>query len=592
MEKKEEYIRKQTNTKSSPCNDFFEYAAGNSDIDEVKDMLNVELDAVVGEAEVHKFMFLHGIYKYYVKCVGKSMPEEELTLQERVQFANERFKDVQFPLQPQDDWLTHDDKYDPLLNRLYRALLERGASFLTGIPAAAARQVIYLPSSLPLSENETKSVWDEYCAVTKCSSRDVHRGNYAYTYERMSPDKTADFLRVFLGYEIEIRHVYRLECSECSADTRKAARAGMVNQLFEALMSKNNYYPTSCVSSMSDMFPVYFHKLALDRARRNTTYFNKMKEDFFTIYTLVINEAREAINGKRVIKDPSLRGLYNQLLDSARLMFYEYPAFEDENFEKYFGNLSTKTPYRSRFLNNFIGLVRFANETNNPLPNLPAVNKVAQYLGNEYAVAPDWQLSKLPFYSPDWTPPIKFSWAGNIIAHEVGHSFFGAFTWTQLRPGIKELKQCIIDLYSNQCSPKRPEECVDPEVTLSETIPDLLGIQWAYAAYKRYMLYKPVEYFIKDRLLRLLGDDQIFFINLAQSFAITAGWESFQRTKVHPPGEVRVRGMMANFPAFANAFACPVGSKYNPEKKCNTFLGTVFGDPNIYAKYTTIAQGT
>lgn len=39
----------------------------------------------------------------------------------------------------------------------------------------------------------------------------------------------------------------------------------------------------------------------------------------------------------------------------------------------------------------------------------------------------------------------------------------------------------------------------------------------------------------------------------------------------HSPESVRVLGMLSNFDEFAKAFNCPVGSRYNPEKKCRLF---------------------
>ena len=41
------------------------------------------------------------------------------------------------------------------------------------------------------------------------------------------------------------------------------------------------------------------------------------------------------------------------------------------------------------------------------------------------------------------------------------------------------------------------------------------------------------------------------------------------RTDVHSPTNFRVLGPLSNEQEFAKAFNCPLGSRYNPEKKCH-----------------------
>ena len=95
---------------------------------------------------------------------------------------------------------------------------------------------------------------------------------------------------------------------------------------------------------------------------------------------------------------------------------------------------------------------------------------------------------------------------------------------------------------------------MDGEMTLGEDLADAGGLKFSYLAFMA-------------KKARTQAEERLFFTSFAQV------WCSIDRAKLverliisdrHPPGKFRVLGGVSQFPPFAAAFHCPVGSPMAP----------------------------
>jgi predicted metalloendopeptidase len=105
---------------------------------------------------------------------------------------------------------------------------------------------------------------------------------------------------------------------------------------------------------------------------------------------------------------------------------------------------------------------------------------------------------------------------------------------------------------------------------LGENIADAGGLHLAYAALEKALKGTPPP--PSDGLTA----PQRFFVAYAQAWCGNATDQEKRRRVLsdpHAPNEFRVNGVVANEPAFARAFSCPVGTPMAPppEKACRVW---------------------
>lgn len=176
---------------------------------------------------------------------------------------------------------------------------------------------------------------------------------------------------------------------------------------------------------------------------------------------------------------------------------------------------------------------------------------------------------------------MKYGGLGYVIAHEFFHAFDPDVVAEEeegedinqyfQRNSMKEYQRrrsCIIQQYSKYCN-KKIGKCVSGDSSVNDNIADVDGLKVAYAAYKFVSQVLGGEPPVPDFIGRT--GDQMFFIAFARLwcarknkllFLLSAGGQ-------HSPPRARVDLPVANFPAFAASFHCPVGSKFAPLKKCS-----------------------
>jgi endothelin-converting enzyme len=71
-----------------------------------------------------------------------------------------------------------------------------------------------------------------------------------------------------------------------------------------------------------------------------------------------------------------------------------------------------------------------------------------------------------------------------------------------------------------------------------------------------------------------LTNAQLYFVGFAQGWCSKATPQQTRvrvKTDPHSPPRFRVTGSLVNFPSFAQAFNCPVGSPMNPTNRCTVW---------------------
>ncbi|EYC05979.1 hypothetical protein Y032_0079g1286 [Ancylostoma ceylanicum] len=115
----------------------------------------------------------------------------------------------------------------------------------------------------------------------------------------------------------------------------------------------------------------------------------------------------------------------------------------------------------------------------------------------------------------------------------------------------------------------------------------IIGIRAAFRGYRNSIALHGPDPRLPDEQFQGFTHDQLFFLSFARVWCRKLGSTSslLQRLLVdpHSPPLYRVFGTLQNFPAFKEAFNCPV-SPYAPDKHCNVWvseLDTSHGEPKV-----------
>ncbi|VDK47668.1 unnamed protein product [Anisakis simplex] len=196
-----------------------------------------------------------------------------------------------------------------------------------------------------------------------------------------------------------------------------------------------------------------------------------------------------------------------------------------------------------------------------------------------------------PFYDENWPASLNYGGFGLVSGHELTHGFDDqGVQWNGigqledwLTPesarGFKAMADCVIKEYDGFCPLKgtgKEPECVNGEQTQGENIADNGGIHAAWRGYKDHVALNGPDPQLPDPLLSKLTHDQLFFMSFGAVWCeIPRDTEALYKqimTDPHSPSKYRVWGTIENFPAFREAFNCPVGTKYTPAKHCSVWV--------------------
>uniref|UniRef100_A0A0N5ANT2 Neprilysin n=1 Tax=Syphacia muris TaxID=451379 RepID=A0A0N5ANT2_9BILA len=197
-----------------------------------------------------------------------------------------------------------------------------------------------------------------------------------------------------------------------------------------------------------------------------------------------------------------------------------------------------------------------------------------------------------PFYDPDWPASLNYGGIGVVAGHELTHGFDDQgvqwngkgvlYKWLSdsSHENFTTMASCVINEYGKFCPPTM-NVCLDGVQTQGENIADNGGINVAYRAYKNYYSIFGQDPALPGKL-SYLTHDQLFFMGFAQVWCDynEYGSQSLVLVDPHSPAYYRVFGTIKNFPAFKNAYNCPEGSTYAPNKHCNVWVSDTDADSN------------
>nr|CAD2197496.1 unnamed protein product [Meloidogyne enterolobii] len=190
-----------------------------------------------------------------------------------------------------------------------------------------------------------------------------------------------------------------------------------------------------------------------------------------------------------------------------------------------------------------------------------------------------------PIFNHDFPAAFNYAGIGVTLGHELTHAFdaWGSYydaegkynnDWLlpDIRRKFQERKQCFVKQYGNiRVQVDGTLLSINGSLTANENIADNGGLIAAFNAFQllRQKVNYPKHVF---NGLRQYNDEQLFFIHYAYRQCSKMGqiWLR-QRLSVgqHSVTPARVNVPLQNFPKFAKAFKCPLGSAMNPYLKCS-----------------------
>uniref|UniRef100_A0A915LHX9 Uncharacterized protein n=1 Tax=Meloidogyne javanica TaxID=6303 RepID=A0A915LHX9_MELJA len=191
-----------------------------------------------------------------------------------------------------------------------------------------------------------------------------------------------------------------------------------------------------------------------------------------------------------------------------------------------------------------------------------------------------------PVFNHDFPAPFNYAGIGVTLGHELTHAFdaWGSYydaegkynnDWLlpDIRRKFQERKQCFVKQYGDikVVQVDGTLLSINGSLTANENIADNGGL---IAAFNAFQLLKQKVNYPKHVFngLRQYNDEQLFFIHYAYRQCSKMGqiWLR-QRLSVgqHSVTPARVNVPLQNFPKFAKAFKCPLGSAMNPYLKCS-----------------------
>ncbi|KAI6242254.1 Neprilysin-1 [Aphelenchoides fujianensis] len=200
---------------------------------------------------------------------------------------------------------------------------------------------------------------------------------------------------------------------------------------------------------------------------------------------------------------------------------------------------------------------------------------------NNKIIAPAAILQE-PFFHPKYPKSAIYAAIGQVLGHEMGHSFDGQgrqfdtvgnlFNWWDNRTLsiFNKRTKCITEQYSSYAIKEDPSVHVNGALTRDENVADNVGLRQAYHAYHQY-LDKHGKHEAAWPGFKNYTDDQMFFLSFANLLCTSMTKDQAVQAAIadsHAPSNWRVNGGVANMPQFARAFNCSAKAPLNPQTKC------------------------
>jgi putative endopeptidase len=180
-----------------------------------------------------------------------------------------------------------------------------------------------------------------------------------------------------------------------------------------------------------------------------------------------------------------------------------------------------------------------------------------------------------PFFNLQADDAVNYGAIGAVIGHEISHGFDDQGRksdgsgnlrdwWTaEDASAFEQRANMLVEQYS--AFEPLPGARVNGRLTLGENIGDVSGVAIAYRAYKKSLEGRPAP------TISGFTGDQRFFLGFAQVWRSMARDQALRQqllTDPHSPGMYRTNGVLANIPAFYEAFNVRPGDRmYLPPER-------------------------
>ncbi|KAF2886062.1 hypothetical protein ILUMI_20111 [Ignelater luminosus] len=273
------------------------------------------------------------------------------------------------------------------------------------------------------------------------------------------------------------------------------------------------------------------------------------------------------------------------------LVGYSYNTFYEEELQTYYSELQLD---KRNYLRSILSVDLFSinknlkrlNEKVNKmewLGRMPNFEVNAEYIPEKNMIQIPAGILKSTYFNKNYPRYINYGSVGYVLGHEITHGFDnsgrmydenGNFEkwWTNESNSVFEKNaECIIKQYTNYTIPELDGTHVNGNLTLDENIADNGGIKNAYLAYQDWVNRNGPE-----KILPGLNytANQLFWISAGNIWCAKYRTEYVKRLVLQDPHSLsrfRVIGPFSNSDNFAHDFNCPLGSKMNPEHKCQVW---------------------
>ncbi|KAI6241754.1 hypothetical protein M3Y99_00295800 [Aphelenchoides fujianensis] len=380
---------------------------------------------------------------------------------------------------------------------------------------------------------------------------------------------------LFKGETFDIPYIEATDAFEFLADNDSALPAGAANALVEDVLLHllTVQKAPSCVEFVVEAGPLLVARLLVDRfpTRSARERFARPLREFGMIEEVGWMSAESKLRALR-----KLDAMLNEVAFPPLLV-------DDETFERATAanEWDFRHPLKRAYRNNAFVTLRASvlDARRTFVVAEPAGVNAANMLNLNALLLPIGILNE-PSYSPDYPLSVVFGRIGFIIAHELLHSLdpVGIHfdeNGTLVRETI--LDKAARDHMQTRCrvdEDGRPE-CIDAQTTLAENFADNGGIRAAHRAFHTAIALRGPDERLVGEWTSQLSSDRLFFVAYAQSWCSTA---ALNLRDEHAPGRARVNEVLANFPAFRDAFNCPAGSRFGRPDVCQVWTDEMSDD--------------
>ncbi|CAD5224962.1 unnamed protein product [Bursaphelenchus xylophilus] len=537
-----------------PCDDFWSFANGRLKYDLTRFYLTQARSALSRYNPKHEGTSLGSVKDQYKKCL-KNPPQFLGNLQ--TEDGGQRAAVEAFIQRVRDGPnVTHEGTFTLLLQEGYKLLYQYGSRDFQGIIETWViidGIVLPYPTTPPIA-------WQQ--SVLN-SSDPTHRPFLSEVFGEAPSSKWP----VYIPYpsDAKTRNSLINDLSIAAWDTLRIP-------LYE-----------SCEMYIVNAFSIYYAKILADYL--GSEYLSAVDKQLESDLVELLKSAETALRYGNALSQ-NMTDILLDRLKGNKFPRISHPIFSDELFYKFLGHVdATNLTVQRRWLNNLTPLMRAMGDREVVDLRVPEPDFNAAHSRKTQRTFVNFPIVTPTTFDPSYPPILRFSGLGAAAGHEFGHDLDEGLETdgiVEFDSTYRQVFDCIYNYYKDQCNPEQPWLCIDPKHDVNEAFADSFGVQMAYLAYKRSTATSGIVKRPSGTVLDGLTNDQLFFLNFAQVLAVAPNWARHNTpSDLHPPGPTRVWGALSGFPAFANAFNCPVGSNYRQPGGCSLYNIDLLPEYNI-----------